>query len=68
MTAQLVSRAESALLKSIGPENVQTAYWPYFTYDSRTILLHALTSPSVEFSPRFQRESLCGVERPVRTE
>lgn len=65
VAVHLVRKAGSALSKSIGLENFQTAYFFYIIYDSRTALPHVLVSRRDIFSPRSQRECLSGVQRPV---
>lgn len=62
MAVQLVTKARTALPKSIGLEIFQIAYWPYLLYHSRKALLQVLMSCSDEVSPRSQRQSADGVE------
>lgn len=65
---QLETEARSALPRSIGMRNFQTAYWPYSIYESDPAMQRVIMSRSDGFSTRFQPESLDGVRRPVRIE
>lgn len=63
----MVIRARGGAVKVHWLEKSQIAYWPYFRCDSRTALLQIIVSGRDGFSLRYQRESLHGVERPVKT-
>lgn len=62
-----VEKDWSALSKSNGQENLQTANWLNFMYDCRTVLLHVPISRSDGFSSRPQTEFFDVAERPVTT-
>lgn len=54
VAVQLVAWDCSALRKSIGTKNFQTACYLYFNYDSRTALLHVSLSRIGGFSSHFR--------------
>lgn len=65
---QFVTRACSALTKSVRLGSSEPAYSPCFIYDGWTPLLHVVMSRSDNFSPVSQRTSLDGMRHSVKTE
>lgn len=65
---QVLTRAWSALVKSVGMGTIQTAYSLYFMYKRRMAVLRALKSRKDDFLPLSQRESFHCVEGPVSSE
>lgn len=65
---QLVTGVWTVPPNLIGKEILQTIYWPYFVYDSKTVLLHVVILHSDGFSICSQQESPNGAETSVKTE
>lgn len=68
VAVQLTVRARSALSKSTGIWNLQSVYWSYSIYGSRTALVPAIMSYREGFSARSLHQLLNGVEGPKTTE